>query len=804
MSTWKTILVLVLAVLAVSGACPAEEDGAIPFYVGAGVCAECHAPSHPAGPCALGPIPAHDGAHGALLKEEAAHIAALSGVVGPSRGSRTCLGCHATAADVGPRWTEATFDVTDGVQCEACHGAGSLHVRRHRQSDAALPEPGGFDRLRSPDRSECAACHRPLESHRAVLEQGYRRPAVDHLYRTPVNLAVSPRGDRLYVVCANADRLLVVDPAAGAVLEEIAVGRRPHDVAVSPDGSRLYVTNRFADSLSVIDAASHSVIAEIAVGDDPHGVLTDAEGRLVYVLATAQDSVSVIDARDLIEVGRLAAGRGPWSLALDPEGDVMYVTNSWPRPATFRDAPRSEVTALALRPRPTVRDRPVVDEANMLQGIAVVPRSDVALFTLMRPKNLVPITRLAQGWTITNGLGILRRDGRVDQVLLDRPGESFPDPTDVAVGPDGRFALVTSGGADEVAVVDVAAMLATVDAASDRERAEILPNHLGTSARFVRTRIPVGSNPRGLAFAPDGRLAYVANALDDSVTVIDTDGFTAIREIDLGGPDEVSETRRGERLFRSAAVTAHRQFSCRTCHPDGHDNGLTFDIEPDGLGMSPVDNRTLRGILDTAPFKWEGTNPTLSRQCGPRLAVFFTRLQPFTPDELAALVRYISTIERPPNRHRRPDGLTPAQRRGKIVFDRVATNFGRPIPPEHRCVTCHSGPYGTSGTKDHVGTTMWFDAPVDPAAVDLADVSADVEQHGTLGLYYYVDTGTPTRSFDVPHLSNIHDSPPYLHNGAAATLEEIWTRFDVLTLHGVTGDLTRQQFNDLIAYLEAF
>ena len=33
-----------------------------------------------------------------------------------------------------------------------------------------------------------------------------------------------------------------------------------------------------------------------------------------------------------------------------------------------------------------------------------------------------------------------------------------------------------------------------------------------------------------------------------------------------------------------------------------------------------------------------------------------------------------------------------------------------------------------------------------------------------------------TGKVDVPHLNNIYDSAPYLHNGIADTLEEIWTR----------------------------
>ena len=162
-------------------------------------------------------------------------------------------------------------------------------------------------------------------------------------------------------------------------------------------------------------------------------------------------------------------------------------------------------------------------------------------------------------------------------------------------------------------------------------------------------------------------------------------------------------------------------------------DGITYDIEPDGVGVSPVDNRTLRGILDTAPFKWEGTNPSLQRQCGPRLAVFFTRIQPFTPEELSALENYIATIPRPPNRYR-PLGaeLTEAQRRGKKMFERTMTNDGREIPLDKRCITCHPPPLFTDRTQRNVGTKM----PYDRDAV-----------------------------FDVPHLNNIYDSAPYLHNG---------------------------------------
>jgi cytochrome c peroxidase len=58
--------------------------------------------------------------------------------------------------------------------------------------------------------------------------------------------------------------------------------------------------------------------------------------------------------------------------------------------------------------------------------------------------------------------------------------------------------------------------------------------------------------------------------------------------------------------------------------------------------------------------------------------------------------------------------------------------------------------------------------------------------------------GDTKGEFDSCHLTNIYDSAPYLHNGIAHTLEEIWTLYNPYDLHGVTNDLTKDQLNDLI------
>ena len=68
-----------------------------------------------------------------------------------------------------------------------------------------------------------------------------------------------------------------------------------------------------------------------------------------------------------------------------------------------------------------------------------------------------------------------------------------------------------------------------------------------------------------------------------------------------------------------------------------------------------------------------------------------------------------------------------------------------------------------------------------------------------------VGTGKPTdRSplFDTPQLTNIALTAPYLHDGSARTLEEIWTVFNPNDTHGVTNDLQKDELNDLIEYLK--
>jgi hypothetical protein len=258
--------------------------------------------------------------------------------------------------------------------------------------------------------------------------------------------------------------------------------------------------------------------------------------------------------------------------------------------------------------------------------------------------------------------------------------------------------------------------------------------------------------------------------MEDKVSVIDTKKMEVVNSIDLGGPGRTTYTRKGGQLFNNAGHTFHNQYSCYTCHPDGHEDGLTYDLTGSGRNLANV--QTLRDLYGTAPFKWIGTNQSVYKQCGMRFSMFVTRTESFSPEDLDAVVAYIMReLTHPPNMHRPPNAeLTQAQKRGKVIYERTLTNDGRQIPEKDQCITCHSGSNYSNFQMADVGTNK---------------------------------ANEDESLFDSPNLNNVYESAPYLHDGRAATLEEIWTKFNDHDTHGYANDMTKDQLNDLVEYLKS-
>jgi len=373
-----------------------------PSYVGVQNCTGCHRGPEMGYQFSRWKLSGHARAYAVLAGPRAREIAQGEGLKVEPQRAPACLRCHVTGYDEATGHLE-TYTPADGVGCESCHGAGSDYFAEAVMRDPRAAAAAG---LLPVTRETCAPCHdtahgQPFDFDEASAEIAHPTrqsgKAEAPRYKTPVNLALSPDGGELYVACEASNSVIVVDVRERRKVAEITVGGQPHDVAFGPEGKKAYVSTRLDDSVSVIDVATRRVVETFPVGDEPHGLLTDPSGRHLYVANTAADSISVIDTETYDEVKRLSASRNPWSLALSPDGTRLLVTNNLSRFVEFREPLMSEVSVIDVE-LAQIDDRLVVPQTNLIQGVSWHPSGEFAFVTMNRTKNLVPMTRIVQGW----------------------------------------------------------------------------------------------------------------------------------------------------------------------------------------------------------------------------------------------------------------------------------------------------------------------------------------------------------------------------------------------------------------------
>jgi hypothetical protein len=184
--------------------------------------------------------------------------------------------------------------------------------------------------------------------------------------------------------------------------------------------------------------------------------------------------------------------------------------------------------------------------------------------------------------------------------------------------------------------------------------------------------------------------------------------------------------------------------ACASCHPEGGEDGHTWTFE----GIGPRRTQTLRGpILDSAPFHWGGDVPTFeslaqitieARMGGPVMHGMF----------ISGMARFVESI---PHLPRAVPEDPAAVERGAVLF----------ASDEVGCTDCHRG------------ARLSDDRTVD------------------------VGTGQP---FQTPGLRGLRYRAPYLHDGCAETLQDVFgaCRGD---RHGDVAHLSDEGIDDLVAFL---
>ena len=158
---WSLPLCGLVALALPSSTGAAEEGKPVAQYIGAEACGKCHKRDSTGNQLGKWQEGKHSKAFATLASPEAMKIAKEKGIADPQKDAK-CVKCHVTAHGADPSLIETPaegktgFQMADGVQCEACHGPGSLYKSRKIMKVRADAVAAG---LVIPDEKTCTGCH---------------------------------------------------------------------------------------------------------------------------------------------------------------------------------------------------------------------------------------------------------------------------------------------------------------------------------------------------------------------------------------------------------------------------------------------------------------------------------------------------------------------------------------------------------------------------------------------------------------------------------------------------------------------
>ncbi len=604
---------------------------------------------------------------------------------------------------------------------------------------------------------------------------------------TSSTVAYDSRRERVWVVNPDQDTVTAITASGHpAVAFEVPVARHPRTLAVAGDGS-VWVACQDDDRVVILDGEHGAVRASVALprGSQPFAIAADPAGATLYVTLFATGEMVAIDARSHEIRWRSAVGPKPRGLAVTPDGSRLFVSRFVSpadrgeiRSVVAADGTVEEVIELAA-------DTTTVDAEDRGRGVpnyvgAPVISPDAAeLWVPSKQDNVFrglardgkPLEHDKTTRAVTSRIDLIRghevAGGRID--FNDRAM-----PSAVAFTPLGDYAFVAMQGSSTVEIRDA---------------------YTGAAVGAVDK---VGKAPQGLVLSPDGSRLFVQGFTSRTVTVHDTAGVLAGRELApplIAALPTVAAERlsvqvlRGKQLFyeaRDPRISRDGYISCAGCHVDGDDDGRVWDFTDRGEGLRNTIALVGRAGTAHGPVHWTANfdeiqdfeNDIRNAFGGAGLMSdgdfhAGTRAQSLGDPkaglsaDLDALAAYVASLDTfPLSPYRAADGsLTADARAGEAIFQRLG------------CPTCHVPPRFT-----------------DSGAGELHDVGTLTPDSGSR-------LGGPLTGLDTPTLRGIWDTAPYLHDGSAPTLRDVFVARNREGKHGDVASLSDAELVQLERYL---
>ncbi len=555
---------------------------------------------------------------------------------------------------------------------------------------------------------------------------------------------IKETSDNKFLVSNKGDKTVVLYPAEFDKpvrvweFEEVPTG-------IATKGDYAYITTfETVGKVHFLNLKSGKVERSLNTGSGARAPLLSSDGMTLYVLNQFENTVTQIDLHSRQIVASVEVLREPFRAVTDSKGKYLFVNNFLPAQRADLDTVAASVSVIDLDGFIKVKDIQLASGSNALSGITLSPDGKYIFVTHTLARFGLPTSQLLQGWMNTSAMsiidvGTLEKTGTV---LLDDPERGAGGIWGINSSED--KIVITHSGTHEISVIDYPAFLEKYGSYTNKNSL----NYDLTFMHGIRQRIPLtGNGPRD--FIISGDKAFITTYFSDVLNVVNLDGRQT-RFVSLNENRIESQIDKGERIFHDATYCFQNWQSCNSCHPgDGRTDGLNWDLLNDGVG-NPKNTKSLLYSHVTPPSMISG----IREKAEMAVRAGFTHIQftEISEDNALSVDKYLKSLRPVPSPYLVDGKLSEKAERGKKVFEKLG------------CGACHSGPYYTDLNMYRIGQDVEFQ-----------------------------------KGWDTPTLVEVWRTAPYLFDGRAATMKDVYT----IHKHGIEQEVPEKEMDELVEYVNS-
>ena len=280
-----------------------------------------------------------------------------------------------------------------------------------------------------------------------------------------------------YVPNQKSGTISVIDTGSDTVTKTLSagntLGKRLQAIDANAAGTMIYVVDAEHDKLVAIDPASDSVKQSVAIGDDAEGVRLSPSGAELAVCAEGQHVVLLINAKTFEIESRIPTqGKNPEHCEYTPDGKFLLTSNEGSDNLDVIDlAERKSVGVIATSGHPrgaafvpgTTHVYVAQESANVVDVIDLATRKKTqSITTALRTAGVIVSHDGKRIYAANGGAGSVS----VIDVATNKSIAEIPvgqRPWNMALTPDGKKLYVANGRSNSVSVIDTGTLKVAKD-----------------------------------------------------------------------------------------------------------------------------------------------------------------------------------------------------------------------------------------------------------------------------------------------------------------------------------------------------